>query len=264
MRKTTAWIHTTIQTLGAHLCWVLPLIVGDGHPPSETDLAHWAKTRTWKKCSPVRWFRQIEWYHVKMSLYSDPQRRYTTRRAFLWVGVHTCYETPFWRSFLGTPRYISPSGQRYERGNWYARYRSFQSWDRCWNSEIPLRKEFVQLPPCNRNDLHINKWLWDRTRIVCAQDQGTGLGLYNHSDLTAPSYMTKLARWGKTAKQPRPWPYAWAVINFTFAPIPFSHTNQIPPDFFTPDSHFITISSRNVDYHILNKLIFKKNRFFWS
>lgn len=115
---------------------------------------------------------------------------------------------------------ISALVDKGERRIWYACYRSFQSCGRWWDSEIALREEFVQLPPCDWNDLHINKWLWDRTRIVCTQGQGTGLWFYNHSDLTAPSYRTKPVCWGNTATQPRPWPYTW-VLNFTFTLIPF-------------------------------------------
>ena len=82
-----------MQTWGAHLCCVLPLTAGDGLSPSESDLAHWAKNHTSEKCPPVRHFRQIERYHVKMPQYSDPQCGYMTCRAFLWVGVgmHTLW-----------------------------------------------------------------------------------------------------------------------------------------------------------------------------
>lgn len=178
-----------------------------------------------------------------MPLYSNPEHRYAAQGfSVSRCGCAHTLRQAFWRSFLESPRYTSPSGQKYERGYWYAHI--FPVLRQVLKSEIPFREQFVQLPPwtemfsTSTNDSKASQEL-SSLRIKA---QGWGLqSLKSHS----PKFHDKGSVLRKDCKATQALALHVGCYQFCFCPLSFfSHRLDTSRWFFTPDSHFPAISSR--------------------
>lgn len=148
--------------------------------------------------------------------------------------------------------------QRPKRANWCTHCGSFQPWEGSWNSAIAQGKA------CSASSVPL---VWHpHQHTVLRQDKSVlraGHRAVALQSLTShhPKLHDKTACWEKMAKEPWLWSCTCSVGNFTVSTIPSSYISHVSPDFITPESHFLTISSRKIDYHILSKLIFKRSQF---